>query len=100
MLRTYVDILDKILIPEIFCYNNSECNCRSTLEEAVEEEGCCLNLYQYINLFDEDRLTTLYDDCDVDFPSGCNNSPVGSGFMPQVALVTLISSLIFSLVFS
>ena len=112
--ESYVDTLNKTFIPQIFCYNNSECNCRSTLLEAVEEGGCCLNLYQYFHLFGEDRLTTLYDDCDVDFPSGCNNStirsnnspkgsndsPTGSGFMPQFALVTLIFALIFSVVFS
>ena len=41
----------------------------------------------------------LYDACDVDQPTACNNSP-GSGFVPQNALVTLISALIFSVVLS
>ena len=79
------------------------CNCRSALLQDVREQGCCLDVYY--DLAEElamQRGTDLevsdfYDGCDVNYPSGCNNSPIGSGFMPaQIALVTLISALIFS----
>ena len=90
---------------EAECYEDyvrdNLCNCRSQLIRGVREQGCCLDVY-YDLLKKEDIYdpSDLYDACNVDLPSGCNNSPIGSGFMPQVALVTLISALIFSVLLS
>ena len=81
---------------------DKECDCKAALQEAVREEGCCLDIFY--DVVEEDygeKPSDLYDACDVNYPSGCDNSPLaGSGFMPQVALVTLISALIFSVMFS
>ena len=93
-----------------YCYGNyattGVCTCRSELLEAVREQGCCHNVYyDYANYFWQQqgyiKADELYDACNVDLPTGCNNSPIGagtSGVMTGVALVTLTSSLIFSVV--
>lgn len=95
----YRDAIDH-LSTEQNCYTYySQCYCRSELLEGVGEQGCCLNAYHN---YKYSRPVAVYQTCNVDLPTGCNNSPVtaegarGHGVMPQVALVTLISVLIFS----
>ena len=87
-----------------YCYgdytDNNACNCRSELVEAVKELGCCHNIYHdYVNYLWQDQIKAdeLYDACNVDLPTGCNNSPITAGdVVTQVALVPLMSVLIFS----
>ena len=87
-----------------YSYTQCTSTCRSTLSQGVRVRGCCLNAYHnyvtnsgwnyYYNSYDP---SDLYDACNVDLPTGCNNSPItGSGVMTQVALVTLMSASIFS----
>ena len=94
---------EEILDSQESCYlsylEDKECDCKNELQEAVRDQGCCLDIYyDVIEKESGDKPSNLYDVCDVNYPSGCNNSPIGSGFMPQVALVTLIFALIFSVV--
>ena len=105
--ESFVDTVNNTILSEFDCYfdyfDDKQCNCRSLLLAEVREKGCCLDPYHdafEARFEDKFKLSELYDACDVNYPSGCNNSPIGSGFMPQVALVTLISALIFSVVFS
>lgn len=102
----YGDAID-LVSSEESCYGDylatDECNCRSVLLDGVEEQGCCLDAYH--DFFNDNdgfvKADELYDACNVDLPTGCNNSPItaGSGVITQVApLVTLISALIFSVV--
>ena len=133
--QLYTDAIDS-LTSEVRCYQDyvryRECNCRSQLTQGIREHGCCLDIYHEIpRNYDP---SDLYDVCNVDLPSGCNNSPItagnssitagnspttytadnspttaddnttteksGYGMMIQVALVTLISALIFSVLLS
>ena len=88
----------------LYSYTSCTPGCRNTLSEGVKERGCCLNAYHNFVSNAGYRLSyaeanELYGDCNVDLPTGCNNSPIadsGHGVMPQVALVTLMSVLIFS----
>lgn len=74
------------------------CNCQSELLERVKEQGCCLNVYHNFlaGIGNFVKLDKFYDTCNVLLPTGCNNSPLGIGFVPQVVLVTLFSVFIFS----
>ena len=87
-------------------FRSKVCNCRSALLQDVSDQGCCLDVYYDLaerlaeRRGTDIKVSDFYDGCDVNYPSGCNNSPIGSGFMPQVALVTLISALIFSVLLS
>ena len=57
----------------------------------------------YCNILEKKDIhnpTELYDAFDVGLPTACNTSSIGSGFIPQVAPVTQISALIFSVVLS
>ena len=85
-------------------FTTKVCTCQSALEQDVRDQGCCLDVYyDFVQQIVDDtdfNVRDFYDTCDVNYPSGCNNSPISSGFMPQVALVTLISALIFSVLLS
>ena len=128
--QKYGDAID-LLINVTYCYfdytANDVCNCRSELLEAVREQGCCHNVYHDFNHIWQAHIIAddLYDACNVDLPTGCNNSPItagnsptaadnrptttgnnrttteesGHGVMTRIALVPLISVLIFSVVF-
>ena len=120
----YGDAID-LIFDVGYCYGdyatNGVCNCRSELLEAVREQGCCHNVYyDYVNYLWQQqgyiKADELYDACNVDLPTGCNNSPITAvnkptragnsttteesdhGVMTQVALVPLISVSIFSVV--
>ena len=108
------------LYNERSCYNSisygRQCtsSCGYTLSQGARVRGCCLNAFHnyvtnggwnyYYNSYDP---SDLYDACNVDLPTGCNNSPIATGNSPtteesghgvitQVALVPLMSVLIFS----
>ena len=66
-------------------------------------EGPLWEVPLYHNILEKKDIynpSALYDACAVGLPTACNNSPIGSGFMPQIAPVSLISALIFSVVCS
>ena len=85
-------------------YNYCAPSCRNTLSEGVQERGCCLNAFHnFVSSAGWDysyaKADELYDACNIDLPTGCNNSPItgsGRGVMFQVPLVTVMSVLIFS----
>jgi hypothetical protein len=64
----------------------SSCQCKSELESEVEEQGCCMNVYQdfFQAVVEEGSGDTkyepniLYGSCDVRQPNDCNNSPLQS----------------------
>ena len=62
------------------CYETYESSgvcrpgCPSLLTDAVEDQGCCLNLfYDFFSNFD---LRGLHESCSVNIPGPCNNSPL------------------------
>ena len=88
---------------ESSCYgsyiSSGVCSCRSDLSDAVDEQGCCVDIYHDfiagLGTYDPDRL---YDDCNVNSPPSCNNSPLtASDSLSQVSYVStfaIISALI------
>ena len=88
---------------ELSCYRNytslGVCSCQFDLSDAVDEQGCCINLYHNffsgLNRYNPDEL---YDKCNVTRPSSCNNSPLTkSGSLSQVfflSVVTITAALI------
>ena len=82
-------------------YNISSgvCSCRSDLSDAVDEQGCCVDIYHDfiagLGTYDPDRL---YDDCNVNPPPSCNNSPLtasdSSSQVSYVSTFAIISALI------
>jgi hypothetical protein len=64
----------------------SSCQCKSELESEVEEQGCCINVYQdFTRAVVEEgsagydyQPNLLYGSCDVRQPNDCNNSPLQS----------------------
>ena len=74
----------------IICYFRvrlgSSCQCKSELESEVEEQGCCINVYQdFVRVIVKEgsdgydyQPNQLYGSCDVRPPKGCNNSPLQS----------------------
>ena len=95
----------ELLTDEVACYNNyistNLCTCRSELEDGVEEQGCCLeNYHTFLSGLNSDyNPSNLYRSCNVDFPQGCNNSPItASSFEPLIAgFTTLMTAVTFSL---
>ena len=75
----------------ISCYystvsSGSSCQCKSELALEVEEQGCCINVYQdFARAIAEEipgvndyQPNQLYGFCDVRQPNDCNNSPLQS----------------------
>ena len=99
--------LNFVLDTELSCFVNStasgECDCKSELSQAVEEQGCCLDVYHdfITDLLDSEGFRyiprELYDNCDVNLPGGCNNSPISSS-VPLVATITTTIALIVAVV--
>lgn len=56
--------------------SSGECrpDCRRLLMEAVEDQGCCLNVFY--GFFSSFNLREMHDRCNVDVPDPCNNSPL------------------------
>lgn len=107
--QVYGDALD-FLTSEGSCYNSytvsDQCSCQSELTNGVSEQGCCLDAYHDFradvasSVGADVNIDELYNACNVDLPTGCNNSPItaGSGFVPHVTLISLISALICTVV--
>ena len=72
------------------CRNSSDqcrSGCRSEIINAVEDQGCCINIY---NLF-----STASGSCSVDIPDPCNNNPLirgGGGTTPTSQGGTTLTS--------
>ena len=84
--RSYVDAFNVIFgRTERFCYAiykfNGTCTCKAGLEKAVEDIGCCLNVYHNyfvaLNITLYDMASELYTDaCGVALPKDCSTSPL------------------------
>ena len=77
------------------------CTCRSELTSAVEEFGCCINVFQdfYESISSHFDNSNLYRACGVSIPGDCNNSPIGSssaGSPLGLSLAGLISTVFLS----
>ena len=81
------------------CYegfeSTGECRsgCRSELNDAVDNQGCCLNVY-----YDFSSATTpraLHDECNVNIPDPCNNSPLSGSVSHAATIATVITAVIF-----
>ena len=92
------------------CYFNSKirstCQCQSELLSAVEEQGCCINVYQdYVQARAEEgsggfiyRPDELYGFCDVRQPNDCNNSPLGgSAALVSASILSVAAALLLAL---
>ena len=105
--RRIVRTLDFTSNTELSCFINStasgECECKSELSQAVEEQGCCLDVYHdfLTDFLDSDGIRYIprqvYDDCNINLPGGCNNSPISSS-VPLVATITTTTALIITIV--
>ena len=105
--QRFTSALDFVSDTEPSCFvsstNSGECDCKSELSQAVEEQGCCLDVYHdfITEVLDSEGIRyvprELYNDCDVNLPGGCNNSPISSS-VPLVATVTTTTALIVAVV--
>ena len=106
--QLYSDALD-LVTSEGSCYNYyvayDQCDCRSTLLNGVAEQDCCLDVYHDFradigsSVGSNVKISELYDACNVELPTGCNNSPITSGsFILQITLITFLFALIFTVV--
>ena len=90
--QRFTSALDFVSDTELSCFVNStnsgECDCKSELSQVVEEQGCCLDAYHDFTteVLDSEGIRyiarELYNDCDVNLPGGCNNSPISSDNSP------------------
>ena len=83
----FVNALDHVAVVETSCFHNytthHECRCQSQLSQVVEDQGCCLDTYHNLISSSVDLPfhydpRELYEDCHVNLPRGCNNSPISS----------------------
>ena len=88
------------------CYEDYDedgtCTCRSELQDIVNEQGCCLDIYHDLvqAITDEEGVdidfSGFFEACDTDLPGGCNNSPISS----SVALVSTTAAVVIALMLS
>ena len=88
---------------ELSCYTtynlDEYCNCRSELESAVETQGCCLKVYQdYFSTIYTYDLNKLYDECDVNVPRRCNNSPISGSQALALNVAVFIIALAMAII--
>ena len=83
------------------CYEDFESSgqcrsgCRSELNDAVDDQGCCINVYYDFFPADSDfDPRELHRSCDVDIPDPCDNSPL-SGSVSRATIATVITAVIF-----
>ena len=98
-----LDALDPVVDCYIDFFQTGRCICRSDLQDAVSEQGCCLDLYyDYLGtILDEDYdvdfdIDDLFEECNTNLPGGCNNSPISS----SVALVSTTAAVVIALMLS
>ena len=83
---------------EAVCFANYDqygsCRCSSDLSSVVEQLGCCVNVYNdyYMNFVEFD-VDELYDECGVDAPRDCNNSPISGSNVVAFNLAALLTAL-------
>ena len=75
------------------------CSCQSELSDVVQEQGCCVDAYHdyFTDIYPDFNPRALYNECGVDRPEGCNNSPI-SGSIPLVSTITTTTAVIISFV--
>ena len=97
---------------EAICFANYStrgvCECEAELSQEVADQGCCLDTFHEfittaVNLPYDPR--ELYDECGVDIPGGCSNSPVSisspvsiGSSVAMVSTLTTTTALIVSVV--
>ena len=91
---------------EATCFANYStrgvCDCEAELSQEVADQGCCLNTFHEfittaVNLPYDPR--ELYEECGVDIPGGCSNSPISiSSSVAMVSTLTTTTALIISVV--
>ena len=94
---------------EINCYFFSKlsekCQCRDDLLPAVEEQGCCINLYHEAIrtvleespeiVYKPNELYTKY--CDIDLPGDCDNSPLGGSVPIGYTLFSIATAAVLAM---
>lgn len=93
------------------CYyrlkDGGNCFCRAELKEAVENTGCCLNVYHdydvAYNHSSDDMLRELYNDtCNVPLPGDCSNkSPLAASATSVVqcfSALTIMAAVIITFI--
>ena len=88
---------------------SGQCTCRSLLLSDVSNQGCCFDVYHDLLSLQTDTYSPreLYNDCNVDRPADCNNTPIGNvdrptntngnsigGSISLVSSVTLITGMV------
>ena len=75
------------------------CNCQSALETAVENDGCCLKVYEdYYSTVVKFDLKDLFDECDVNAPRSCNNSPISGSQTLALNVAVFIIALALAII--
>ena len=102
-------------LTEAECYINylrsGVCQCKTDLERAVEELGCCINVYH--SFYEGLNATLLYiprelyiDACGVALPKDCSNSPIkpsssvnggSSNALPSTIIIIAAAFLFYAL---
>ena len=94
---------------EIGCYLLSKlsekCQCRDDLLPAVEEQGCCINLYhEAIRSVLEENTDIVYkpnelytEYCDIDLPGDCDNSPIGGSVPIGYTLFSIATAAVLAM---
>ena len=96
---------------EIECYFFSKlterCQCRDDLLPAVEEQGCCINIYhesirtfleenpEIVYVYKPNELYTKY--CDIDLPGDCDNSPLGGSVPIGYTLFSIATAAVLAM---
>ena len=78
--------------------NHGVCTCQPELLEEVEEQGCCLETCQdfFTGIFPDYDPLALYNECNVNRPEGCNNSPLGNSSVSLVSTITTTTAVIIA----
>ena len=101
--KSYADARNVIFDTEYICYAiyqfNDTCTCKADLEEAVEDIGCCLNVYHDYFVAQNYTLygmpSDLYTDaCDVTLPKDCSSAATSV----IVSALSMMAALIFTVI--
>lgn len=104
-----------LIFTEATCYSTAlsteTCTCSAELSEAVQQQDCCINIYHKLISGVQGSTYSppdLYYTCNVELPSGCNNTPLtiptttstdqtdSTSPVPFISIITLIFTLICS----
>ena len=71
--------------------------CRSELNDAVDDQRCCINVYyDYYSVSSDFDPRELHGGCNVDIPDPCNNTPLTGGSVSHAGTIaSMITAVIF-----